>query len=95
MNIIVNNFLCLFFVVENFLSFYLFNLRIKSVYKPTSGTRQCNCRHEMRTEQLGAGRFQMFQVRVCDECPNVILAQESKILEVLHKFLNFINLLQW
>ncbi|VDN51227.1 unnamed protein product [Dracunculus medinensis] len=56
--------------------------RIKSVYKPTSGTRQCNCRHEMRTEQLGAGRFQMFQVRVCDECPNVILAQESKILEV-------------
>lgn len=56
--------------------------RIKSIYKPTSGTRQCNCRHEMRTEQMGAGRFQMYQVRVCDECPNVALAQESKTLEV-------------
>jgi DnaJ family protein B protein 11 len=45
--------------------------RKKSVYKQTSGTRECNCRHEMRTQQLGMGRFQMFQVRVCDECPNV------------------------
>jgi len=36
--------------------------RKKSVYKQTSGTRECNCRHEMRTQQLGAGRFQMFQV---------------------------------
>lgn len=30
--------------------------RRKSVYKETSGTRKCNCRHEMRTQQLGAGR---------------------------------------
>lgn len=36
----------------------------------------------MRTEQLGAGRFQMFQVKVCDECPNVILVQETRSLEV-------------
>ncbi|MCP9261456.1 DnaJ subfamily B member 11 [Dirofilaria immitis] len=48
----------------------------------TSGTRKCNCRHEMRTEQLGAGRFQMFQVKVCDECPNVMLVQETRMLEV-------------
>ncbi|KAL3993764.1 hypothetical protein ACH3XW_18920 [Acanthocheilonema viteae] len=56
--------------------------RIKSSYKQTSGTRKCNCRHEMRTEQLGAGRFQMFQVKVCDECPNVMLVQETRSLEV-------------
>ncbi|KIH65179.1 DnaJ domain protein [Ancylostoma duodenale] len=36
--------------------------RKKSVYKQTSGTRKCNCRHEMRTEQVGMGRFQMYQV---------------------------------
>ncbi|PAV76051.1 hypothetical protein WR25_02860 [Diploscapter pachys] len=56
--------------------------RKKAVYKPTSGTRQCNCRHEMRTEQMGMGRFQMYQVKVCDECPNVKLVQENKALEV-------------
>lgn len=58
--------------------------RIKSSYKQTSGTRKCNCRHEMRTEQLGAGRFQMFQVKVCDECPNVMLVQETRSLEVCY-----------
>uniref|UniRef100_A0A7E4WCI2 DnaJ homolog dnj-20 n=1 Tax=Panagrellus redivivus TaxID=6233 RepID=A0A7E4WCI2_PANRE len=56
--------------------------RKKSVYKETSGTRKCNCRHEMRTQQLGGGRFQMFQVQVCDECPNVKLITETKILNV-------------
>ncbi|KAL3081958.1 hypothetical protein niasHT_002888 [Heterodera trifolii] len=56
--------------------------RKKSVYKQTSGTRECNCRHEMRTQQLGMGRFQMFQVRVCDECPNVKLEAQTKNLEV-------------
>ncbi|KAH7727266.1 Protein DNJ-20 a [Aphelenchoides avenae] len=56
--------------------------RRKPVYKPTSGTRECNCRHEMRTEQMGMGRFQMYQVRVCDECPNVKLVAETKTLEV-------------
>uniref|UniRef100_A0AC34QRS6 Chaperone DnaJ C-terminal domain-containing protein n=1 Tax=Panagrolaimus sp. JU765 TaxID=591449 RepID=A0AC34QRS6_9BILA len=69
--------------------------RKKSMYKETSGTRKCNCRHEMRTQQLGAGRFQMFQVQqlgagrfqmfqvqVCDECPNVKLVTENKILNV-------------
>lgn len=56
--------------------------RRKPVYKQTSGTRECNCRHEMRTEQMGMGRFQMYQVRVCDECPNVKLVTETKLLEV-------------
>ncbi|CAJ0919207.1 unnamed protein product, partial [Mesorhabditis belari] len=56
--------------------------RKKAVYKQTSGTRECNCRHEMRTEQMGMGRFQMYQVKVCDQCPNVKLIQETKTLEV-------------
>ena len=56
--------------------------RKKSVYKETSGTRKCNCRHEMRTQQLSAGRFQMFQVQVCDDCPNVKLVAENKVLNV-------------
>uniref|UniRef100_A0A1I7X9S2 DnaJ homolog dnj-20 n=1 Tax=Heterorhabditis bacteriophora TaxID=37862 RepID=A0A1I7X9S2_HETBA len=56
--------------------------RRKAVYKQTSGTRQCNCRHEMRTEQMGMGRFQMYQIKVCDDCPNVKLVQETRTLEV-------------
>ncbi|KAI6172005.1 DnaJ domain protein [Aphelenchoides besseyi] len=56
--------------------------RRKAVYKPTPGTRECNCRHEMRAQQLGGGHLQMFQVRVCDECPNVKLVTETKTLEV-------------
>lgn len=56
--------------------------RKKSIYKQISGTRKCNCRHEMRTTQLSAGRFQMFQVQVCDECPNVMLKTVIKTLEV-------------
>jgi len=45
--------------------------RYKPVAKPTSGTRKCNCRQEMKTMQLGPGRFQMMQQQVCDDCPNV------------------------
>jgi len=56
--------------------------RKKSVYKKTSGTRECNCRHEMRAQQLGGGHLQMFQVKVCDECDNVKLVTETKPLEV-------------
>lgn len=56
--------------------------RKKSVYKKTSGTRKCRCRLEMRTQQLGAGRFQMFQHQVCDECSDVVLTTIDKTLEV-------------
>ena len=47
--------------------------RYKSVATPASGTRKCNCRQEMKTMQLGPGRFQMMQQQVCDDCPNVRL----------------------
>jgi DnaJ family protein B protein 11 len=57
-------------------------VRSKGVYKPGKGTRKCNCRQEMVTRQLGPGRFQMLQQSVCDECPNVQLTQEERVLEI-------------
>jgi len=56
--------------------------RNKPVLKPAHGTRKCNCRQEMVTRNLGPGRFQMMQQTVCDECPNVKLVNEERILEV-------------
>jgi len=55
--------------------------RNKPVLKPASGTRKCNCRQEMVTRNLGPGRFQMMQQTVCDECPNVKLVNEERVLE--------------
>ncbi|XP_015923737.1 dnaJ homolog shv isoform X1 [Parasteatoda tepidariorum] len=57
-------------------------VRNKPVTKPAKGTRQCNCRQEMVTRQLGPGRFQMTQQTICDECPNVKFVNEEKILEI-------------
>lgn len=36
----------------------------------------------MVTRNLGPGRFQMMQQQVCDECPNVKLVNEERVLEV-------------
>ncbi|MGH0143777.1 UNVERIFIED_CONTAM: hypothetical protein FKN15_000933 [Acipenser sinensis] len=57
-------------------------VRNKPVAKEAPGKRKCNCRQEMRTTQLGPGRFQMTQEVVCDECPNVRLVNEERTLEV-------------
>jgi len=57
-------------------------LRVKPSYTKTSGTRRCNCRQEMRTHQLGPGRFQMMQEEVCDECPQVRYESKEQVLEV-------------
>lgn len=57
-------------------------VRNKPVAKAASGTRRCNCRMEMRTTQMGPGRFQMSQEQVCDECPNIKFVNEEKLLEV-------------
>lgn len=57
-------------------------VRYKPVAKPEKGTRKCNCRMEMRTYQMGPGRFQMSQEQVCDECPNYKYVNEEKVLEV-------------
>ncbi|XP_063236251.1 dnaJ homolog shv [Bacillus rossius redtenbacheri] len=56
--------------------------RNKPVMKPAHGTRKCNCRQEMVTRQLGPGRLQMMQQTVCDECPNVKLVNEERLLEI-------------
>nr|CAB3238719.1 dnaJ homolog subfamily B member 11-like [Phallusia mammillata] len=56
--------------------------RIKPVAKQTSGSRECNCRTEMKTTQVGPGRIQMTQQRVCDQCPNFKYVNEEKILEM-------------
>ncbi|XP_022671501.1 dnaJ homolog shv-like [Varroa jacobsoni] len=57
-------------------------VRKKPVYKQSSGTRKCNCRMEMVTRSLGPGRFQMLQQQVCEECPNLSLTTEERVLEV-------------
>ncbi|XP_031567043.1 dnaJ homolog subfamily B member 11-like [Actinia tenebrosa] len=57
-------------------------LRCKPVTKTVPGTRRCNCRQEMRTTQLGPGRFQMSPEEVCDECPAVTYVSTEKLLEV-------------
>jgi DnaJ-class molecular chaperone len=36
----------------------------------------------MVTRNLGPGRFQMMQQTVCDECPNIKLVNEERVLEV-------------
>lgn len=56
--------------------------RFKPVKETISGTRKCNCRQEMRTTQLGPGRFQMSPVDICDECPAVTYVTKEKLLEV-------------
>lgn len=56
--------------------------RNKPVMKPARGTRKCNCRQEMVTRNLGPGRFQMTQETVCEECPNVKLVNEERVLEI-------------
>ncbi|XP_060067328.1 dnaJ homolog subfamily B member 11-like [Ylistrum balloti] len=57
-------------------------IRYKPVAKPAKGTRKCNCRMEMVTQQLGPGRFQMTQQQVCDDCPNVKMVPEERVLEI-------------
>lgn len=57
-------------------------VRHKGVAKPASGTRKCNCRQEMKTMSLGPGRFQMMQQEVCDDCPNIKMVAEEKLLEI-------------
>jgi len=46
-------------------------LRYKPVPQSAPGTRKCNCHTEMKTIQIGPGRFQMSPQQICDECPNI------------------------
>lgn len=57
-------------------------VRFKPIPKAAAGTRKCNCRMEMRTIQMGPGRFQMVQEQACDDCPNIKYVNEEKLLEI-------------
>eukprot|EP00039_Didymoeca_costata_P000439 m.45546 g.45546 ORF g.45546 m.45546 type:complete len:356 (+) comp10261_c0_seq2:116-1183(+) len=57
-------------------------VRVKPVPKEGEGTRECKCRKEMKTMQLGPGRFQMVQQKVCEQCPNVVLHLENVELDI-------------
>lgn len=39
-------------------------IREKAILVETSGTRDCKCRNEITTRQIGAGMFQQFQRQV-------------------------------
>uniref|UniRef100_A0AC35UIH9 J domain-containing protein n=1 Tax=Rhabditophanes sp. KR3021 TaxID=114890 RepID=A0AC35UIH9_9BILA len=51
--------------------------RVKSVYVKTGGKRKCNCHHEMQMISSSPGRYEMRQVKKCDECDNVKLVTET------------------
>ncbi|VDN99046.1 unnamed protein product, partial [Rodentolepis nana] len=57
-------------------------VRSKSIKKSKPGTRECNCRMEMKTHHLGPGRFQMVQQRVCSQCPNFEFVLEDRPIEL-------------
>jgi len=57
-------------------------LRTKRTYVETSGTRQCNCRMEMRQKRMGMGQFSIYQEKVCEKCPNVKLVSRDEELEI-------------
>jgi len=57
-------------------------LRTKRSYVETSGTRQCNCRMEMRQKRMGMGQFSIYQEKVCEKCPNVKLVSRDEELEI-------------
>eukprot|EP00042_Codosiga_hollandica_P023220 m.90353 g.90353 ORF g.90353 m.90353 type:complete len:302 (+) comp51097_c0_seq1:294-1199(+) len=57
-------------------------LRSKPVAETIAGKRQCNCRVEMKTVQVGPGSFQMHQQQVCDECENKRLVTQYREIQV-------------
>merc|ERR1712176_1641452 len=57
-------------------------LRTKRTYVETGGTRQCNCRMEMKQKRMGMGQFTIYQEKVCEECPNVKLESSDEELEI-------------
>ncbi|KAI0990682.1 hypothetical protein GJ496_001666 [Pomphorhynchus laevis] len=57
-------------------------IRNKPVKKKTSGTRQCNCRTEMKATSLGGGQYTMMQHKICETCPNVKYVTEEQLLDI-------------
>ncbi|EFN52402.1 hypothetical protein CHLNCDRAFT_138873 [Chlorella variabilis] len=57
-------------------------VRDKNVVKPAPGTRKCNCKQKVVTQQIGPGMYQQYHKQVCEDCPNVKYERESESLTV-------------
>lgn len=57
-------------------------IRDKDVLKPAPGKRQCNCKQKVVTRQIGAGMYQQFTTRECEECDQVKLERVTEALTV-------------
>ncbi|KAG6552764.1 hypothetical protein Mapa_005712 [Marchantia paleacea] len=51
--------------------------REKSVLRPASGKRKCNCKNKVMHKQIGPGMFQQYTQQVCEECPNMKFEREG------------------
>jgi len=57
-------------------------VREKGEYKPTKGTRKCNCKTRMTTRQIQPGMFQQFPTQTCEECAALKLVRSSETVVV-------------
>ncbi|KAL6782477.1 hypothetical protein ACKKBG_A06930 [Auxenochlorella protothecoides x Auxenochlorella symbiontica] len=57
-------------------------VRDKGVLKPASGTRKCNCKNRVVTNQVGPGMYQQYTTQVCEDCPNVKIVREREEVTV-------------
>lgn len=46
-------------------------VRDKNVLVPAPGTRKCNCKQKVVTQQVGPGMYQQYTHKVCEDCPAV------------------------
>lgn len=69
---------------ELYLGNFVTIMRNRPEYEETSGTRECNCRMEMKTHMTGPGSFQMTQHKVCDKCAakRLVTVTEELDLEI-------------
>jgi DnaJ-class molecular chaperone len=56
--------------------------RDKGVYRPTKGTRKCNCKTRMATRQIAPGMYQQYPQQTCEDCPAVKLVRTQETLSV-------------
>ena len=56
--------------------------RDKAVFKPTKGTRKCNCKTRMATRQIAPGMYQQFPTQTCEDCAALKLVREAETLRV-------------
>lgn len=57
-------------------------VREKAEYKPSKGTRKCNCKTRMATRQIAPGMYQQYPTQSCEDCPAVKLVRAAETLQV-------------